>query len=306
MMNARLGKQGKAGSVNLKKSHWLNSSPFGNSPFIRHLGFDIRHSSQRDSMELKGSVAVVTGGASGIGRALCRRFAAEGARGVVVADLDEAGAAAVAKEIAGLSIRCDVGDEKQIVELVRHAEEAYGQIDLFCSNAGIATKGGLDASNEDWERNWRVNLMSHVYAARAVVPGMVKRGRGYLLQTASAAGLITEMGSAPYAVTKHGAVALAEWLAIQYKDSGIGVSCLCPMGVSTEMLKVDAPHVAYLRLTAVTPEHVAEEVVAGLRDERFLILPHPEVKEFYGYRANNTDRWLSGMRRLNKKILSQF
>jgi len=257
-------------------------------------------------MELKGSVAVVTGGASGIGRALCRRFAAEGARGVVVADLDEAGAAAVAKEIAGLSIRCDVGDEKQIVELVRRAEEAYGQIDLFCSNAGIATKGGLDASNEDWERNWRVNLMSHVYAARAVVPGMVKRGRGYLLQTASAAGLITEMGSAPYAVTKHGAVALAEWLAIQYKDSGIGVSCLCPMGVSTEMLKVDAPHVAYLRLTAVTPEHVADEVVAGLRDERFLILPHPEVKEFYGYRANNTDRWLSGMRRLNKKILSQF
>jgi NAD(P)-dependent dehydrogenase (short-subunit alcohol dehydrogenase family) len=257
-------------------------------------------------MELKNAVAVVTGGASGIGRAMCRRFAAAGARGIVVADVDEAGAAAVAAEIHGLPVRCDVADEQQLVELVRRAKEAYGPIDLFCSNAGIATKGGIEASNEDWERSWHVNLMAHVYAARAVVPGMLERGKGYLLQTASAAGLITEMGSAAYAVTKHGVVAFAEWLSIQYKEQGIGVSCLCPMGVTTNMLTVENPHVAYLRLTAVTPEHVADEVVKGLSDERFLILPHPEVKEFYGYRARDTDRWLNGMRRLNKKIVAQF
>jgi NAD(P)-dependent dehydrogenase (short-subunit alcohol dehydrogenase family) len=257
-------------------------------------------------MELKGSVAVVTGGASGIGRALCRRFAAEGAQGIVVADVNEAGAAAVAAEVKGIAVRCDVGDERQIVELVRRAEDAFDRIDLFCSNAGIATQGGADASDEDWQRNWQVNLMSHVYAARAVLPGMLLRGRGYLLNTASAAGLLTEMGSAPYSVTKHAAVAFAEWLLIQHGDAGVGVSCLCPMGVTTGMLEAETPHVAYLRMTAVTAEHVADEVIQGLRDERFLILPHPEVKEFYGYRATNTDRWLSGMRRLNKKIVAQF
>jgi NAD(P)-dependent dehydrogenase (short-subunit alcohol dehydrogenase family) len=258
------------------------------------------------SMELKGSIAVVTGGASGIGRALCHRFAAEGAEGIVVSDINESGAAAVAAEVKGLAVRCDVGDERQVAELARRAEEAFDRIDLFCSNAGIATKGGSEASDADWQRNWQVNLMSHVYAARAVLPGMLKRGRGYLLNTASAAGLLTEMGSAPYSVTKHAAVAFAEFLSIHHRDAGIGVSCLCPMGVTTEMLQAEDPHVAYLRLTAVTPEHVAEEVIQGLREERFLILPHPEVKEFYGYRATNTDRWLAGMRRLNKKIVSQF
>ena len=178
-------------------------------------------------MEVKGCVAVVTGGASGIGRALCRRFAAEGAQGIVVADVNEAGAAAVAAEVKGLAVRCDVGEERQIVDLVRRAEEAFDRIDLFCSNAGIATQGGAEASDDDWQRNWQVNLMSHVYAARAVLPGMLKRGRGYLLHTASAAGLLTEMGSAPYSVTKHAAVAFAEWLSIQHRDEGVGVSCLC-------------------------------------------------------------------------------
>jgi len=257
-------------------------------------------------MELKGCVAVVTGGASGIGRALCRRFAVEGAQGIVVSDINEAGAAAVAAEVKGLAVPCDVGDERQAAELVRRAEQAFERIDLFCSNAGIATKGGAEASDADWQRNWQVNLMSHVYAARAVLPGMLKRGKGYLLNTASAAGLLTEMGSAPYSVTKHAAVAFAEYLSIHHREAGIGVSCLCPMGVSTDMLLAEDPHVAYLRLTAVTPEHVAEEVVQGLREERFLILPHPEVKEFYGYRATKTDRWLDGMRRLNKKIVAQF
>jgi NAD(P)-dependent dehydrogenase (short-subunit alcohol dehydrogenase family) len=257
-------------------------------------------------MELKGSVIVVTGGASGIGRALCRRFAAEGARGVVVADMNEQGAQAVAAEVKGIGVACDVGDEQQLVDLVRRAEESYGPIDLFCSNAGLATRGGEEAPDADWQLNWDVHLMSHVYAARAVLPGMIERGRGYLLNTASAAGLLTEMGSAPYSVTKHAAVAFAEWLSIHHHEAGIRVSCLCPMGVTTNMLAVDNPHVNYLKLTAVTPEHVAEECVKAIREERFLVLPHPEVKEFYVYRANDTDRWMNGMRRLNKKIRGQF
>jgi NAD(P)-dependent dehydrogenase (short-subunit alcohol dehydrogenase family) len=257
-------------------------------------------------MELKGCVAVVTGGASGIGRALCRRLAAEGARGIVVADMNEQGAQAVAAEVKGIAVGCDVAVEKQIVNLVQRAEQAFGQIDLFCSNAGLATKGGAEAPDADWQRQWNVHVMAHIYAARAVLPDMIKRGRGYLLNTASAAGLLTEMGSAPYSVTKHAAVAFAEWLSIQHYDEGIRVSCLCPMGVSTNMLTVDEPHVNYLKLTAVTPEHVAEECVKAIQAERFLVLPHPEVKEFYSYRANDTDRWMNGMRRLNRKIRGQF
>src|SRR5580704_2751882 len=257
-------------------------------------------------MELKGSVAVVTGGASGIGRALCQRLAAEGARGIVVADMNEEGARAVADPIKGVAVGCDVAVEDQIVKLVRRAEEAFGPIDLFCSNAGLATKGGAEASDADWKRNWDVHVLSHVYAARAVLPGMIKRGKGYLLNTASAAGLLTEMGSAPYSVTKHAAVAFAEWLSIHHYEEGIRVSCLCPMGVTTNMLTVDNPHVNYLKLTAVSPEHVAEECVKAIREERFMVLPHPEVKEFYVYRANDTDRWMNGMRRLNKKIRGQF
>ncbi len=257
-------------------------------------------------MELKGSVIVVTGGASGIGRALCQRFAAEGARGIVVSDMNEQGAQAVATEVKGLAVRCDVGVEAQIVDLVRRAEEAFGPIDLFCSNAGLATRGGAEASDADWQRNWDVHVMSHVYAARAVLPGMIKRGRGYLLNTASAAGLLTEMGSAPYSVTKHAAVAFAEWLSIEHHDEGIRVSCLCPMGVTTNMLAVDNPHVNYLKLTAITAEQAAEECVKAIREERFMVLPHPEVHEFYKYRANDTDRWMNGMRRLNRKIRNQF
>ncbi|HET6326427.1 MAG TPA: SDR family oxidoreductase [Planctomycetaceae bacterium] len=257
-------------------------------------------------MELKGSVAVVTGGASGIGRALCQRFAAEGARGIVVSDMNEKGAQAVADEVKGVAVSCDVGVEAQIIELVRRAEEAFGSIDLFCSNAGLATRGGEEAPDADWQRNWDVHVMSHVYAARAVLPGMLKRGHGYLLNTASAAGLLTEMGSAPYSVTKHAAVAFAEWMSIEHYDQGIRVSCLCPMGVTTNMLAVDNPHVNYLKLTAVTAEHAAEECVKAIREERFLVLPHPEVKEFYVYRANDTNRWMNGMRRLNKKIRNQF
>jgi NAD(P)-dependent dehydrogenase (short-subunit alcohol dehydrogenase family) len=195
-----------------------------------------------------------------------------------------------------------VSKESEILDVVRRAMVLHGRIDLFCSNAGIGVKGGEDATDADWQLSWDVNLLSHVYAARAVIPKMLERGAGYLLQTASAAGLLTEMGSAPYSVTKHAAVAFAEWLSIHYRDRGIGVSCLCPMGVETDMLLVDNPHVAYLRLTSVTAEHVAESVIQGLASEKFLILPHADVHDFFRHKADDYDRWLKGMRRLDKKI----
>jgi NAD(P)-dependent dehydrogenase (short-subunit alcohol dehydrogenase family) len=238
-------------------------------------------------MKLTGKVAVVTGGASGIGRALCRRFTAEGARGVVVADVDSAGAERVAHEIGGLAVRTDVSREGDIINLVERATAAFGAIDLFCSNAGIAMEGGVETRDSDWQRIWGVNFMAHVYAARAVLPGMLARGEGYLLQTASAAGLLTQVGSAPYAVTKHAAVSLAEWLSVTYGDRGIRVSCLCPQGVRTNMLE---------------PEQVAESVVAGLAEERFLILPHAEVGQYLRRKADDYDRWLRGMRRMQAKV----
>lgn len=253
-------------------------------------------------MEIQGKVVVVTGGGHGIGRALCGRFATDGAETVVVADVDRNAAQQVAVEIGGHAVGCDVSVESDVRNLVEQAVQLGGRIDLFCSNAGIAAPGGFDAADEEWMRQWNIHVMAHVYAARAVLPMMVERGSGYLLQTASAAGLLSEMGSAPYSVTKHAAVAFAEWLSIRYRDAGIGVSCLCPMGVSTKMLEIDDPHVAYLRLTAIEPSDVADAVVAGLRDERFLILPHPEVADFFKFKAADYDRWLKGMRRLHNKL----
>src|SRR4051812_29702922 len=254
-------------------------------------------------MDLKDNVAVVTGGAGGIGRALCRRFAAAGARGVVVADVDEAGARRVAEEIGGLAVATDVGVEADLVRLVDRATEGFGPIDLFCSNAGIAVSGGVEVPDAEWRRIWDVNVMAHVHAARAVLPGMLARGRGYLLQTASAAGLLTQIGSAPYAVTKHAAVALAEWLAIAHGAAGIKVSGLCPKGVRTEMLRQAAGGIGeHLREHALEPEAVAEVVLAGLAEERFLILPHPEVAEYFRHKADDYDRWLRGMRRLQDKL----
>ena len=254
-------------------------------------------------MDLKDKVVVVTGGANGIGRALCIRFAAEGARGVVVADVDSDGAVRVAESIGGVAVTADVSAEADVIRLVNRATEAFGPIDLFCSNAGIGATGGVEAPNAVWQRIWDVNFMAHVYAARAVLPGMLSRGGGYLLQTASAAGLLTQIGSAPYAVTKHAAVALAEWLAITYGDAGIKVSCLCPQGVRTNLLSgPDGEVFSFLRDTALEPEQVADAVVAGLAAERFLILPHPDVAEFFRRRADDYDRWLRGMRRLQAKV----
>jgi NAD(P)-dependent dehydrogenase (short-subunit alcohol dehydrogenase family) len=254
-------------------------------------------------MQLKDKVIVVTGGAHGIGRALCRRFAAEGARGLVVADRDSEEAEQVGGAIGGLAVAVDVRVEADIVRLVRTATSTYGSIDLFCSNAGIIKLGGVEAADADWQDIWEVNLMSHVWAARAVLPGMLARGHGYLLQTASAAGLLTQIGSAPYAVTKHAAVALAEWLAVTYADRGIKVSCLCPMGVHTRMLEEAPGGIGdWLRETALEPEVVAEAVVQGLAQERFLILPHPEVADFFRHKAGDYDRWLRGMCRIHEKL----
>jgi NAD(P)-dependent dehydrogenase (short-subunit alcohol dehydrogenase family) len=253
-------------------------------------------------MEISGKVAVVTGGASGIGAALARHFAQEGAAGVVVADLDEAGAQGVAAEIGGIAIRTDVSDEAQVQALIAQATRRYGRVDILCSNAGLAVGGGLQASNADWQRLWEVNLMAHVYGARAVVPQMLERGEGYLLQTASAAGLLSHPESAVYAVTKHAAVALAEWLSIQYGDKGIRVSCLCPQGVRTPMLMgKQGDRKSFLQDNMVSPEQVAQDCVAAMREERFLVLPHPEVLDYVRGKTADVERWLGGMRKLRAK-----
>ena len=256
-------------------------------------------------MKLADKVVVVTGGANGIGRALCRRFAAEGARAVVVADLNAAAAVQVANEIDGMAVECDVAREADVQSLVKRVTETYGLIDLFCSNAGIMVTGGVEAPDAGWQRIWDVNVMAHVYAARAVLPAMLERGGGYLLQTVSAAGLLTIPGAAPYAVTKHAALALAEWLAFTYGDQGIKVSAVCPLGVRTEMLLKDESSIAsFLLDTAVEPEAVAEAVVKGIAEERFLILPHPEAAEYFRQKAADHDHWLLAMRGLQASLNS--
>jgi NAD(P)-dependent dehydrogenase (short-subunit alcohol dehydrogenase family) len=259
-------------------------------------------------MELEGKVAVVTGGGNGIGRALARRFAAEGALGVTVVDRDAEAVQAVAGELGavGLSLTADVGVEADIVRVVEETEARFGPIDLFCSNAGIGGGGGIEAAGEVWQSVWEINLMAHVYAARAVLPSMLARGEGYLLNTASAAGLLTNIGNAPYSVTKHAAVGLAEWLSITYGDRGINVSCLCPQGVRTNMLLSapgDPSTEVVLAQGAIEPEQLADAVIEGLRAERFLILPHPEVSDYVRRKAEDPDRWIAGMRRLQAKIM---
>jgi NAD(P)-dependent dehydrogenase (short-subunit alcohol dehydrogenase family) len=252
-------------------------------------------------MNLADTIVVVTGGGSGIGRALCRRFTAERAKTVVVADVDADAARRVADEIGGVAVAADVAREADVVRLVTQVSAQHGAIDLFCSNAGIAVDGDEQAPAADWQRCWDVNVMAHVYAARAVLPGMLARGQGYLLQTVSAAGLLTHPHSATYAVTKHAALAFAEWLAIAYGDRGIRVSALCPQGVRTDMLRrASANGRTFLTDSALEPEQVADDVVKGLAAERFLILPHPEVAEFVRRKATDHERWLRGMRRVRK------
>ncbi len=253
-------------------------------------------------MQLKGRHVVVTGGASGIGRALARRFATEGADAVVVVDLNGEGAEAVAAEVGGVGYGVDVSDEAQVRALVESCERRSGPIDLFFSNAGIGVPGGVEASNEEWQRIWDVNVMSHIYASRALLPGMLERGEGYLLSTASAAGLLTQIGSAPYAVTKHAAVALAEWLSVTYGDRGIRVSVLCPQAVRTAMTAGSQGGGVAGIDGMLEPEDVAETVVQAIADERFLILPHPTVAEYMRRKTDDYDRWLRGMRRMQARF----
>jgi NAD(P)-dependent dehydrogenase (short-subunit alcohol dehydrogenase family) len=255
-------------------------------------------------MRVEDRCVVVTGAASGIGAALARRFAVEGARAVVVADI--APLDAVAADSGGFAVECDVTDEDQVRDLVDRTEARFGPIDLFCSNAGIVVPGGADASDTVWQRSLDVNVMAHVYAARVMVPRMLERDGGYLLQTASAAGLLTQIGSAPYSVTKHAALALAEWLSITYGDRGIKVSVLAPQAVRTAMT-MGVPEGGVAGVDGMLePDTVADAVVRGLASEAFLILPHPQVLEYFRRKASDYDRWLAGMRRLQARFGDSF
>ena len=254
-------------------------------------------------MDVAGRVVVVTGSARGIGRALARRFASAEAEAVYVADVDLDGASAVAHEIHGTAVQCDVSREADVKKLIDQVEAEHGRIDIFCSNAGIAVGGGPEAADDQWQRIWDVNLMSHVFVARHALPGMLKRGEGYLLGTVSAAGLLNHVFAAPYGVTKAAALSLFEWLSIAHGDQGIRVSCLCPQGVKTDMLAAERRlGLNFVTEGALEPDTVAEVVLKGVHEERFLILPHPEVAEYFRRKAEDYDRWLKGMRRLRAKI----
>lgn len=251
-------------------------------------------------MQIKDKIVVVTGAASGIGKALAERFAAEGAKKVVCADLDAEGAARVAGAIGGLGVGVDVGDEASLVAMMQRVETEIGPIDLFCSNAGIGFGGGTEVDNAKWDKIWAVNVMAHVWAARWLAPRMAARGGGYLLNTSSAAGLLSQIGSAPYAVTKHAAVGLAEWLAFTHADEGIKVSVLCPQAVRTAMTAGNPDGVASID-GMLEPEAVAEACVRAIEAETFLVLPHPEVRDYMRNKAENYDRWIGGMRKLNRR-----
>ncbi len=246
-------------------------------------------------MHLTGTNCIITGGAGGIGAALARRFRDEGAANVTIADLDPGRTAGVAAELGVTGQACDVTDEQSVQRLVATVEANHGPIDLFVSNAGMSIDGGLEISNEGWQQLWELHVMAHVYAARAVIPGMVVAGGGYLLQTVSAAGLLASLSSLPYTVTKHASLALAEWIAITHRDDNIRVSAICPLVVDTPLTpRFSRDGVG----TPATPDEVADAVIAGLAEERFLILPHPEVAEYVRRKADDEDRWLRGMSRL--------
>src|SRR5437868_7475568 len=257
-------------------------------------------------MELTDKVIVVTGAARGIGRALARRFVVDHPKAVVVADLDGDGAQTVSQEIGGKSVQCDVAREADIVRLVHEVEDIHGRIDIFCSNAGIGVGGGPEAVDDYWQRIWEVNVMAHVFVARHVLPGMLHRKEGYIVGTVSAAGLLNHVFAAPYGATKAAALSFFEWLAIAHGDDGIRISCLCPQGVRTDMLLAGRgqPGFDFMTAGALEPETGADAVAKGIAAERFLILPHAEVGEYFRRKADDYDRWLRGMRRLRRSLLS--
>lgn len=257
-------------------------------------------------MELNGRTIVITGAGSGIGKALAERIAAEAPRALVLADINEDAVRAVAESLGDVAtaVRTDVGREDEIRALVDRAREVAGQVDVFISNAGIPGPDGgpVETSNEEWDQAWRINVMAHVWAARAVVPEMLERGEGYLVSTASAAGILTQVGALVYSTTKHAAVGVAEWLNITYGDRGIKVSCICPLGVRTPMLETALEEsvggAALLRDDLLEPADVAEAVVTGMREERLLIFPHPQLAQYWAFKAGDNERWLGGMRRM--------
>ena len=265
-------------------------------------------------MELEGAVAVITGAASGIGRSLARALALDAGAVVVTADIDGSGADRVVREItaeleadrtAGFAAGIDVTDESAVAALIERVEATLGPIELWCGNAGISCVGGVERPNEEWNHVWDVNLMAHVIACRHLVPRWAERGSGHLLVTASAAGLLTGLGTASYAVTKHAAVALAEWIAITHGDDGVRVSCLCPQGVRTPMTEAEGVlGVGQVKaLGLMEPEEVAAATLQALREDRFLVLPHPEVATYEQRRAGDRERWLAGMRRMRRSLL---
>ncbi len=262
-------------------------------------------------MELAGRHVVITGAASGIGRACAARFAREGAQ-LVLADIDEAAVDLAAQELGAVGMRADVGRERDIRALIDAAQRRLGPIDLFYSNAGIGgPPGGPEAPDDGLRQAWEVNVMSHVWAARALLPEMVARGEGYLMSTASAAGLLTQLSAVGYSMTKAAAVSFAQWLAITYADAGIRVSCVCPQGVNTPMLAMAAREdpigsAPMLAQAVLEPDEVAEAVLAGVREERFLILPHPEVAEYMAFKGAQPDRWLTGMTKLLREARAEY
>ena len=257
-------------------------------------------------MEIENRIIVVTGAASGIGKAMAQRFAAKGALKVIAVDINIEEAESTAKEIGGVAIKADVACEADIKRVIQETEEKHGPIDLFCSNAGIGLAPNLDSDNKDWTLSWEVNVMAHVYAARHLVPRMIARGGGYFLNTASAAGLLNQPGGAAYGVTKHAAVGFSEWLALTYAHEGIGVSVLCPQAVRTPMLDAGPASSAAGVDGLIEPEDVAKIVEEGLEEKRFLILPHPEVLEYVRRKAADYDRWIQGMNRLYRRVSNQL
>jgi NAD(P)-dependent dehydrogenase (short-subunit alcohol dehydrogenase family) len=261
-------------------------------------------------VNLDSAHVVVTGGAAGIGAAAGRAFARAGARGVVVADLDGEAAAAVAAEFDGLGLGADIGSEAGVAALIAAAEAEYGPVDVFCSNAGIAGPyGGPEVSDAEWLQTWEVNVMAHIWAARLLLPGMLERRHGHLSSTASAAGLLANPGLMPYSVTKHAAVAVAEWLAITYGggDSGVGFSCFCPQGVATPMLETwrredPSSRLASASGATISPDEAAAVLIEGIREDRFLILSHPEVRTYQQRKAGDPERWLGSMQRFQAQI----
>lgn len=259
-------------------------------------------------MQPTGRVIVVTGGGSGIGKALVKRFVDEGARAVVAVDVDEQAAQATAKDAGCTAMVADVSQEIDVKRVITDTEATFGPIDLFCSNAGVALGASADSPNSEWETSWGVNVMAHVYASRHLLPQMRTRGSGYFLITASAAGLLNQIGGAAYGTTKHAAIGFAEWLALTYAHEGIKVSVLCPQAVRTPMVTADLQNESARAALAdgmIEPESVADSVIEGLDEESFLILPHKEVLEYMRRKTADYDRWISGMNRMMLKLSAQ-